>query len=245
MAIDPLTRTSLGGCTLPGSAYGGQSGRRALNCPRSTTGAGRDVPELHEPSYRGCGMPVEAGPVRPGGAANASRCESDDHQCFFVRGCTRVAGLGSWGFRGCVLSACCAGQAQAGHGYGASTIERHRFGMGPVTAGRRLLPPSPIDPDQVLRGGLLVVHPSAEGPVELTVPGTVEAVTADPPRGGHQRRDPSQHGEGGLAAHPARMGPPDQQLGGGQSVNSQLAEQERGRGCRPAGPAQSGPSSVW
>jgi hypothetical protein len=40
----------------------------------------RDVPDLVDRAAAAVACPVEAGPVRPGGAASARRCESDDHQ---------------------------------------------------------------------------------------------------------------------------------------------------------------------
>jgi hypothetical protein len=81
MAIGSLTTTSLGGCTPLGSAQGGQSGRRALNCPPSRIGVGgpRSAGPPRAVLLR-CGMPPSRLVRRPGGAASVRRCESDDHQ---------------------------------------------------------------------------------------------------------------------------------------------------------------------
>jgi hypothetical protein len=96
MAIGSLTRTSLDGCTLPGSAHGGQSGRRALNClgqRRAQGGPRRARPR--RPRCCGCGMPRRGRPGAP------RRCRQ--RQEMRIRRSpvgrqerTRPVGLGPW-----------------------------------------------------------------------------------------------------------------------------------------------------
>jgi hypothetical protein len=93
-------------------------------------------------------------------------------------------------------------------------------GQGPLPAAADLLVALALSPPagHIPAGGRVLAEPSqgdhVQGPVELAISTTVETVAADPPRGGLQRRHPGQYGEGGLATHPPRMGPADQQLGG-------------------------------
>ena len=50
------------------------------------------------------------------------------------------------------------------------------------------------------------------------------------PEDAWDRGRPGQHGKGGLRTEPARMGPADQQLGGGDGADAGLGQQGRGHG---------------
>jgi hypothetical protein len=69
-----------------------------------------------------------------------------------------------------------------------------------------------------------------KAPIQLPIPAPVAAMTDDLARGGLDRGRPSQHGEGGLGAESARMGPADQQLSGGDGADPGLGHQHRGHG---------------
>jgi hypothetical protein len=71
-------------------------------------------------------------------------------------------------------------------------------------------------------------HDGVQGSVQLPVPATVAAMADHLTRRGRHRGRPSQHGEGGLGAESARMGPADQQLGGVDGADPGLGEQGRG-----------------
>jgi len=78
--------------------------------------------------------------------------------------------------------------------------------------------------------GLAEHHDGVQGPVQLPVPTTIEAMTDDLARGGLDRGRAGQHGKGGLGSESARLGPADQQLGGVDRADAGLGQQSRGHG---------------
>jgi hypothetical protein len=62
--------------------------------------------------------------------------------------------------------------------------------------------------------GLAEHHDGVQGPIQLPVPATIQAMADHLARGRLDRGRPGEHGEGGLGAEAARMGPADQHLGG-------------------------------
>jgi hypothetical protein len=73
-------------------------------------------------------------------------------------------------------------------------------------------------------------HDGVQGSIQLPIPTPVEAMADDLTRGRLHRGRPRQHGEGGLGAEPARMGPADQQLGRTDGSDPGLGEEGRGHG---------------
>jgi hypothetical protein len=73
-------------------------------------------------------------------------------------------------------------------------------------------------------------HDGGQGPMQLPIPTPVAAIADDLARGRRDRGRPGQHGEGGLGTEPARMGPADQELGGGDGADPGLGHQHRGHG---------------
>jgi hypothetical protein len=71
-------------------------------------------------------------------------------------------------------------------------------------------------------------HDGVQGPIQLPVPATIQAMADQLARGRLDRGRPSQHGKGGLGAESARMGPADQQLGGVDGPDPGLGKQGRG-----------------